>query len=124
MQARHRQRGIGLLSLMIYIGAGGFAVYTAFALLPVYMEYIEVRSSVDSLRQGVSESDLNARRLKDLLLRRFQVNSIQHAKADDITVVPGQHDFQVAVDYEVRIPWVANIDLVMKFQHATQVQRP
>ena len=69
MQARHRQRGIGLLSLMTYIGAGGFAVYTAFALLPVYMEYIEVRSSVDSLRQGVSESDLNARRLKDLLLR-------------------------------------------------------
>lgn len=71
----------------------------------------------------MSESDLNARRLKDLLLRRFQVNSIQHAKADDITVVPGQHDFQVAVDYEVRF-LVANIDLVMKFQHATQVQRP
>lgn len=124
MQARHRQRGIGLMSLMIYIGAGGFAVYTAFALMPVYMEYLEVRASVDSLSQGLSENDLNARRLKDLLLRRFMVNSIQHAKADNIAVVPGQHEFQVAVDYEVRIPWVANIDLVMKFQHATQVQRP
>ena len=124
MQARHRQRGIGLMSLMTYIGAGGFAVYTAFALVPVYMEYLEVRASVDSLSQGLSESDLNARRLKDLLLRRFMVNSIQHAKADNIAVVPGQHEFQVAVDYEVRIPWVANIDLVMKFQHATQVQRP
>ncbi|HMM44756.1 MAG TPA: DUF4845 domain-containing protein [Candidatus Macondimonas sp.] len=123
MQVRRKQRGIGLLSLMIYIGAGGFAVYTAFAVLPVYMEYLEVRSSVDSLSQGVSESDLNARRLKDLLLRRFQINSIQHAKADDIVVVPGQHGFEVAVDYEVRIPWVANIDLVMKFQHATQVKR-
>lgn len=124
MQARHRQRGIGLWSLMIYIGIGGFAVYTVFAVLPVYMEYLEVRSSVDSLSQGVSETDLNARRLKDLLLRRFQVNSIQHARADNITVVSGQHAFQVAVDYEVRVPWVANIDLVMKFQHATQVKRP
>ncbi|HXF08296.1 MAG TPA: DUF4845 domain-containing protein [Candidatus Acidoferrales bacterium] len=123
MQAKHRQWGIGLLSLMIYIGAGGFAVYTAFAVLPVYMEYLEVRSSVNSLSQGVSESDLNARRLKDLLLRRFQINSIQHAKADNIVVVPGQHGFEVAVDYEVRIPWVANIDLVMKFRHATQVER-
>lgn len=124
MESKQTQRGIGLLGLMFYIGVGGFGVYTLFALLPVYLEYFEVRSSVDSLKEGISEADLNSRRLKDLLLRRFQVNSIHHAGAQDIIITPAQHHFQVGVSYEVRIPWVANIDLVTRFQHETQVTRP
>lgn len=124
MRPNHVQRGIGLIGLMAAIAIGGFGVYTGFALLPVYLEYIEVRASVDSLNEGASEVDLSARRLHDLLQRRFQVNSIHHVAPKDIVITPAQDHFRVAVAYEVRIPWFANIDLVTKFQHETQVRRP
>lgn len=124
MRPNHMQRGIGLIGLMTYIAIGGFGVYTGFALLPVYLEYMEVRSSVDSLNEGAPETDLNARRLQDLLQRRFMVNGIHSVTPRDVTITPGQNHFRVAVAYEVRIPWFANIDLVTKFQHETQVRRP
>lgn len=119
-----KQQGMGLIGLMSLIAVAGFAVYTVFALLPVYSEYLEVRSSVDSLKEGPSETDLTPRRLQDLLLRRFMVNSITHVAPQNITITPTQDHFRVAVAYEVRIPWFANIDLVTKFQHETQVRRP
>ena len=123
MRQNHRQRGIGLVGLMAFIAIGGFVVYTGFALLPVYLEYIEVRSSVDSLNEGMPETDLNARRLQELLQRRFMVNGIHSVTSRDVTITPMQNHFRVEVAYEVRIPWFANIDLVTKFQHETQVRR-
>ena len=124
MRSQNKQRGIGLIGLMTLIAMGGFAVYTVFALMPIYSEYLQVRSSVDSLSEGAPETDLNTRRLQDLLQRRFMVNSITHVDPHDITITPAQGYFRVVVAYEVRIPWFANIDLVTKFQHETQVRRP
>ena len=124
MRSQNKQRGIGLIGLMTLIAMGGFAVYTVFALMPIYSEYLQVRSSVDSLNEGAPETDLNTRRLQDLLQRRFMVNSITHVGPHDITITPAQGYFRVVVAYEVRIPWFANIDLVTKFQHETQVRRP
>ncbi|MES1992324.1 MAG: DUF4845 domain-containing protein [Pseudomonadota bacterium] len=124
MRSQNKQRGIGLIGLMTLIAIGGFAVYTVFALMPIYSEYLQVRSSVDSLNEGAPETDLNTRRLQDLLQRRFMVNSITHVGPHDITITPAQGYFRVVVAYEVRIPWFANIDLVTKFQHETQVRRP
>jgi hypothetical protein len=124
MRSQNKQRGIGLIGVMTLIAMGGFAVYTVFALMPIYSEYLQVRSSLDSLNEGAPETDLNTRRLQDLLQRRFMVNSITHVGPHDITITPAQGYFRVVVAYEVRIPWFANIDLVTKFQHETQVRRP
>ena len=124
MRSQNKQRGIGLIGVMTLIAMGGFAVYTVFALVPIYSEYLQVRSSLDSLNEGAPETDLNTRRLQDLLQRRFMVNSITHVGPHDITITPAQGYFRVVVAYEVRIPWFANIDLVTKFQHETQVRRP
>ena len=126
MKTARIQAGLSLPSLLVVIVAAVFAVYTAFLLIPVYLDYFKVRSSVDSLAEAgtMGTSPPSAERLQSLLARRFQINQVTYVEPEDVNIYDEGGRWIIEVAYEVRKHWIGNVDLVIKFDRRAEVSSP
>lgn len=116
-----RQEGITAIGALIILVLVGFLALAVLKLFPVYMEHMSVTASMDSLKEEPGDEPLNRRKLEQLLMRRFNVNSIRNVGREHITVEPTSSGHTVAVVYERRVPFMANIDFVVSFEDQVEV---
>ena len=122
MKMHNTQRGMGLLAIMFWILFAVFVLHTGFKVFPVYMTDLTIKSMVENLGK---ESDTTYRGPSDVMQaisRRLQVNSISHIGRDEVTITREGDYFIVDIDYEVVVPYLANISLLMEFSHQTEVR--
>lgn len=119
-----RQRGMSYPQLAMLLLIGGAILYTGIRLVPVYMESFSVDTSLQGAREA-AKSDPDAPtpgRLRTLVQRRLEVNQA-YDMADDLEVYEERNALVMEIAYERRVPWVANIDLVVKFNKQAKVKR-
>lgn len=126
MKTARTQAGLSLPSLLVVVVAAVFAVYTAFLLIPVYLDYFKVRSSVDSLAEAgaMGTSPPSVDRLQSLLARRFQINQVSYVEPENVNIYEEDGRWIIEVAYEVRKHWIGNVDLVIKFDRRAEVSSP
>lgn len=115
MSMAGRQRGMGLLGLMLIAIMVGFFVMSAIRILPGYFEYMSVRDIVERVageydRDRDTFSDLR-RKLADF----FNTNQIKTLSPRDIEISRQDGDVIINANYEQRIPLVWRIDAVVKY---------
>ena len=69
---------------------------------------------------GITDND--PAKIKDLLFRRLDISYADNVKPENVKIVRKDAGYLMTVDYEVRKPLIANIDVVGKF-HADQELR-
>lgn len=122
MKLQHSQRGVTLVSIAFYLGLLAFVVFTALKLFPVYMESFTITSSVEGLQaEGGAEAFVGAGAVKQAVVKRFGVNNISLVTGEDVIVVRDENIYTINVEYEVRIPFIKNIDLVLFFENNAEV---
>lgn len=111
---RRWQQGMsysGLLALFLFIG--GAIKVAAVVGPPFYDNYTINKIIVSLFRDGRANSvDDFKRGLSD----RFQINNIRDKRPDDFEYSFEDRKLTVVVDYEVRKPFIGNIDVVMHFK--------
>jgi Tfp pilus assembly major pilin PilA len=117
--AMRRQRGITLLGFIIVMAVVGVFAYIGFKLFPMYQEYYAVKSALKSLAGEPGIANTDPGRIMDLYLRRLYMNYSSNVKREHVKIERGDGGWVMTVQYEVRKPIVANLDVVGKF-HATQ----
>ncbi len=100
---------LGILVIVTFLAA------ILMRLVPVYIEYFNVKASLERLasEQGLGKS--SGRQIKDRLLRQFDINNIENVEREDVKIAKEGRKKTVIVDYEVRRPLIANIDMVVHF---------
>lgn len=121
MKLERSQKGFTLASLSFVLLLIGFVVYTALKLFPVYMEAFTVKSSVASLETDKNQEFSGPSAVRQALSKRFGINNITTVSLDDISVTSEKGMFIVDVDYEVRIPYFRNINLLLTFENHAEV---
>jgi hypothetical protein len=121
MKLERSQKGFTLASLSFFLLLLGFVVYTALKLFPVYMEAFTVESSVASLETDKNQEFSGPSAVRQALSKRFQINNISTVSLDDISVTSEKGMLLVDVDYEVRIPYFRNINLLLTFTNHAEV---
>ncbi|MFQ5488406.1 MAG: DUF4845 domain-containing protein [Gammaproteobacteria bacterium] len=111
--------GLGFLLLLVLIG---FFALLAIRLFPIYLEHYNVTASLKSLQSEAQQAPLSRKEVKDLLLRRFQINDISHLGKEQIKVESRNRGKLVTIAYEVRKPFIGNIDLVVSFKDSLELQ--
>ena len=110
-----QQRGltpIGTLAILILVG---FVLFLLFKLVPVYLEYFNVASSVNSLKEVPDLGQKSKEDVRELLKRRLDINDVKRVKPDNIKVTRVENATTVAVNYEARVPLLGNIDVLCTF---------
>jgi len=123
-----RQRGMTLIGWAAVLAILVFIAMFFIRLTPVYIEYFSVKSSIDSLatdsRSGgltVTGGALGAKELRQILMRRFDINSVRRVEAEDIIVERQGAGYLVSVEYEAVTNFFGNIRLLVEFSHAVEV---
>jgi hypothetical protein len=113
MQSLKRQNGMTAIGWLIVLALIGFFVLLTLRMLPSYLEYYKVVSTLDSLKkEGTMSSPAEIRKLID---RRFNISYVEAIQPKDVIIKPVGPNYQVIADYESRKHIFANVDVVMSF---------
>lgn len=118
-----RQTGISSIGWLIVLAIVGFCLTALLKVGPLYLDNYFVASAVESLgREDLHSKDIYEIRRK--LDNEFTVNNVRDITANDIQIVRESSRTVVKVDYERRVPFMGNIDVVVKFaNHYDSSQR-
>ena len=113
MQTLKRQNGMTAIGWLIVLGLIGFFVLLTLRMLPSYLEYFKVVSTLDSLEKepGIS----SAGDIRKLIDRRFNISYVEVIQPGDVAIKPVGPNFRVIADYEARKHIFANVDVIMSF---------
>lgn len=121
MNTGKHQQGITLYGFAFILLLIGFAVFTTLKLFPVYMENFAVRSSLKSMEEEHGQEYAGALAVRSTVSKRFGINNISQVTSDDISVTREGQIYYVDVDYEVKIPYISNISLLVSFTNHAEV---
>ncbi len=114
------QRGITLMGFILALIVAAFFALIAMKLVPVYSEFFSVKSSMKAIAsEGLGEKDLS--QIQSALQRKFDIDYVDSVTAKQAKIVPGTGGKQLNMNYEVRKPFVYNVDFVVKFDYSVDL---
>lgn len=111
----YKQRGVSFIGIFLGIVVAAFAIKMAVAIWPAYWDdRIIDKLIVDTLAK--SQKNVSVTAYKTELRKALEMNNISDLKVDDIVKVTHVAGLEVKKEYEIRRPFMANIELVMTFK--------
>ena len=120
---RHSQQGLTTIGWILVIGIFGLIVVSGFKVLPMYMEYYQVRSIMESI---VTDEEIDARSKRDMwtaINKRLLINQIRTLKKENFTFKRKSDITTISVDYEVRKPYIAELFVGGHFVYSVEIKR-
>lgn len=115
MHLRSRQSGLSALGLLVVLAVASFFLLCFFRIGPLYIEYFQVKEVLDDVLSPSLAANKPKHELLTALQRRFDVNRTEAISVKDIKFVETKGMLVVDGSYEKRVPLIANIDVVVKF---------
>jgi hypothetical protein len=120
--AGRKQTGLTLIGFVIVLAVVGLFIYVGMKLVPMYTEYYSVKQALKGLAEEPGIARQDASRIKDLFFRRLYMSYSENVKPENVVLkrAPDNAGWDMTVEYELRKPMIANLDVVGKF-HAQQM---
>ncbi|MBL1322106.1 MAG: DUF4845 domain-containing protein [Methylophaga sp.] len=121
----NNQRGMTLISWVIVLGIIAFFATIALRLIPMYQEYFGVKNIMQGMATELRDNKLTKAQVNVMLIRRFNTGYIHSVKKDNIIIERGKNNAfvtRIKIDYEVREPFIAQIDLIGHFVSEIDVE--
>ena len=116
----YTQRGITMLGLLILVTFLGLFVYAGIRLVPVYLEYMNIAKTLESLKSETGGA-ASAAVIRSILGKRFDVSYITSLAANDVEITKDGEAFTVRAAYDATAPFVGNVDFVVHFDKTVRV---
>jgi len=123
MQCKNRQQGMTLWGLLFVLAVIAFAVFLVFKLFPPYMEGFKVRAALDTLSRQADVATMTPADIRTTLEKRFDIDDVRSVKLNEHLSIESRGRTRVIrINYEVAIPIVANISILLDFDHRREVR--
>lgn len=119
---KRAQEGMTLIGFILVLAVAGVFIYMGMKLIPMYSEYYAVKQALEGLaKEGAVDYD--AAKIKDLFFRRMDTSYSENVKPENVKILRKDSGWLMTVDYEVRRPLIANIDVVGHFVAEKELKR-
>ena len=112
---RRNQKGASYIGFLIAIIGFAFLAKVAIAVWAPYWDDRVIDTQITELLQS-SPKDIGPDKFNTQMEQRLTMNNIRDVNFKDIAQVTNTDGLQVQKSYEVRKPFLLNIDLVLKFE--------
>lgn len=119
---KRTQRGMTLIGFIVVLAVAGVFIYMGMKVVPMYSEYYAVKQALAGLAEEPEITQKDPATIKDLFFRRLYVSYAESVESRNVKISRDDAGYLVTVDYEVRRPLIANLDVVGNF-HAEQELR-
>lgn len=120
-----KQGGMTLIGWVMMLALVGFFTTLAIRLVPMYQEYFGVIKVMESMRTELKQNNLSKNQVEILLYKKFDTGYIKSVKQENIEILRGKNSAyitKIVLDYEVRKPFIAQIDLIGHFRKEVDVE--
>lgn len=116
MRGPARQAGMSYFGWLVAIGLAGVIVVVGLRLIPIYLEYFTVKTTLENVAAEAGVSKKSKRYIWDRLQKRFDVNDVSGIKIDDLTIEIDDNGMAtLRIAYEKRSKLIGNLDVVAVF---------
>lgn len=113
---KRTQSGMTLIGFIFVLAVLGVFIYTGMKVIPMYTEYYGVKQAMKAMSMEPGINNASPDRIRSLFFRRLYVNYSENVEEKHLKVERMQGGWKMTVNYEVRKPLIANLDVVGKFQ--------
>lgn len=115
------QHGLTMISWLLVLTMVGFFIMVGMKLAPVYLQNYTIRNILESVRKEILTSRKPVTEIRTMLSRRFNMNSIDNLKRENIKIRRSSGITTIEVNYEERRPIVGNLDAIMTFHESVEL---
>ncbi|CAB1211020.1 DUF4845 domain-containing protein [Acinetobacter bouvetii] len=112
---RKNQQGTSYIAILIAIIGFAFLAKVAIAVWGPYWDDRVIDSQIEELLQS-SPANTAPSKFSDQMAQRLDMNNVRDLKFNEIAKVVNVDGLEVKKEYEIRKPFLLNIDLVLKFE--------
>ena len=117
-----RQRGMTFLGILVIIVVVGAWVYAGIRLVPKYLEYMRVASTLERVRDEFSSNPESTEfMLRKAIERHFDVDMVTVIDSKDIEIKKEGASFFLRANYEDTVPLVSNVSFLVTFDKTVEV---
>lgn len=115
MRTPKRQQGMTAIGWLIVLLLIAFFALLGMKIGPIYMENYTVKAVIKSMKQEPRITQESAIKVKDMVMRRLDINGVYDIKSSHVTVkkIPGL--MTIEIKYKVQKPVIGNLDVVATF---------
>lgn len=119
---RKNQEGMTAIGVAIILALVAFFALISLRLTPIYLEYFSVSSHMDRITSDSETKSMTNEEIYDKFLRTFQIDDVKNVTRDEIFIDRQGGDLVISIEYEVRTPALANVDMVVSFSKEATVK--
>ena len=117
-----RQRGMTFLGILVIVIVAGAWVYAGIKLVPVYLEYFRVTSTLEKVKEEFeSNPESTEFMLRKAIERHFDIEMVTAIDANDIEIKKDGGVFLMHASYEDTVSLVSNISFLVTFDKTVEV---
>lgn len=111
----NNQRGASYIGILIAIIGFAFLAKIAIAVWGPYWDDRVLDGQIEELLKS-SPANVDPAKFSSQLSQRLEMNNVRELKVNEIVRLNNAEGLQVNKNYEIRKPFLLNIDLVLKFE--------
>ncbi len=115
MQMRKHQTGLGMLGWLIVLAIASFALTCLLKVGPLYLDYWQTKKALDLVLGNPAIAVKSKSEIAEAIQRQLDVSRIETIAGKDIKMNETRGGRELDATYEKRVPLIANIDVVVKF---------
>jgi len=109
-----RQRGIGLVQLIVTLAIVGFVGVMVAKCMPSYLEFFSVKKMFAAMEQ-TGETKGTVREIRQAYERRNNIEDVKSVKPEDIEITKEGGETVLTASWSARVPLVYNISACLDF---------
>ena len=121
MRKWHHQKGMTAIGWMLVLGLIAFFTLITLRMVPLYMEYGKVASTLESLKDQPNIAQHTKSEIVKIVSKRFDVNDVKNVDPKLIKISKDRGRMKVGISYERREHLVGNVDIVAIFDKQVEV---
>lgn len=120
--SRKNQEGITAIGMAIILALVAFFALITLRLMPIYLEYFSVSSHLDRIASDSETKSMTNEEIYDRFSKTFQIDDVKNVTRDEIFIDREGGGLAISIEYEVRTPALANVDMVVIFSKEAVVK--
>ena len=117
------EKGITLIGMLIMAVFLGLFALATIKLLPVYLEYGKVQSTLAKIKTELDGEGPNPELIYRSLERRFDIEDVRRIYFRDVKVTRQPRSYIVQAKCEGRVYYIGNLYLVADFDTSVEIMR-
>jgi hypothetical protein len=116
------QRGMTIIGMLCILALAGVIVYAGVRLAPVYLNYMKIARTLESVATEVKGDNPDPQVIRGLIDRHFNIEDPSVVTAKDIEITKNEDGVEMHVAYDDTVPYVANVSLSVHFDKTVKVR--